>query len=130
LSETGGEGVRISLAVKARKFGITLNDFGYLPAGGPGWVEQVQLRFIDTATSTTVNVTKQGCRADGGLASFSTIDAGIDFDVVEVRAMLSTPDPILGTTISSAFFLSAYATCPSASVACSSALQTIANVCP
>jgi hypothetical protein len=110
--------------------GVTLNDFGYLPAGFPFWREQVQFRFIDTATSTTLNVTKQGCNPDGGLASFATIDAGFDFDVVEIRAMVSSSDPFFGTTIPSAFFLSAFRTCSVGAAICSSALQTPLNLCP
>ena len=130
LSETGGEGVRVTLALKARMLGVTLNDFGYLPAGFPVWRERVQFRFIDTATLTTVNIVRQGCNADGGLASFATINPGFDFDVVEVRAMLSTPDPVLGTTIASAFFFSAFRTCAVGAASCSSALETAGNLCP
>jgi type II secretory pathway pseudopilin PulG len=130
LSETGGEGLRIQLAVKARLLGVTLNDFGTLPPGTPNWSEKVQFRFIDSATSATIDITRQGCRDDGGLASFASLNAGFDFDIIEIRPLVSTADPVLGTTIPSSFFLSAFRTCTVGAVTCSSSLQTPANVCP
>lgn len=130
LSETGGEGIRIKLAVNARLFGLTLNDFGFVAAGSSLWREQVELRFINSVTSAASSITREGCSADGGLASFAMLDPGFDFDTIEVRPLASTSDPILGSTISSSFFLSAFRTCAAGSTSCSSALETPANVCP
>jgi hypothetical protein len=107
LSDTGGEGLRIQLDEKGRFFGVTLDDFGTIPAGAPSWAEQVQLRFINTATSQVFNITKAGCRDDGGLASFASLDPGFEFDVIEIRPQPSTPDA-LGTTTSSSFLVSAF----------------------
>ena len=136
LSQTGGEGVRVSLAKRAARFGVTLNDFGTVPAFFTFvWKEQAQFRFIDSTSGTFVNITKQGCNADGGLASFASLDPGaalgdptFQFDTVEIRPQLSTAVPFFGS-ISSSFFISAFVTCDTGA-ACTSPLEAPANLCP
>jgi hypothetical protein len=127
-----GEGIRISLAVKARLLGMTLNDFVTSPSAFPFWKAQVQVTFIDSTATPVISATvvKTACRAGSGLASFSKIDAGFDFDTIEIRATDSAPDPFFGSQVPSTFFLSAFSTCAAGAASCSTTLESAANVCP
>lgn len=122
LSSSGGEGLRIELAVRARQFAMTLSGFG----GGTfiiiPYQERVEIRFKDGAV-TVATTTKQGCRPDGGLASLSH-DAGVEFDSVEIR-----PLPATLPFINSAFLLSEFKTC-AAGPACQTSLSDPGNICP
>ena len=122
LSSESGEGVRIVFPVKARQLAVTLNQFGRL-TGTPGDPrEEAELVFFDGAT-TVLTVTKQGCRPDGGIATFS-IDALVDFDRVEIRARTASD----GTSVTQ-FFLSQIKTCAPA-VACTTSMSLPGNSCP
>jgi hypothetical protein len=115
-SSAAGEGVRIDVAQKSRQFAVTLNHFGR-QTGIPGApVERFELRFFDGAT-LVATLTKNGCRPDGNLASFS-IDAGADFDRIELRAL-----PTTDATVSE-FYLAQFRTC-AAGVACQTSMSTL-----
>lgn len=129
LSSATGEGIRIELTQtpKAGKYAVTLNDFGTISAGTG--VERAEFKFFDGATLRST-VVKLGCNPDGGLASF-TIDAGGDFDIVEIRAMdtvdtMGNPFP---SSPFSLFFVSEFRACL-AGATCETSLQTPGNTCP
>jgi type II secretory pathway pseudopilin PulG len=87
-SSENAEGVRVTLYTASQKLGVTLNDFGR-HTGQPGNPrEQVQFTFLNAGT-TVFTVTKQGCKPDGDLATF-TLDAGALYDTVEIRALPPT----------------------------------------
>jgi hypothetical protein len=125
-SGTGGpdEMLRLDFAEEARRFAMSLQDFGYKESGGsPTWIERLEVRFFKVsggAASLLGSVIKQGCRPDGGLASFSDIDSAGDFNRVEIRPFASTSAG--GTTISSTFLLSEVRACKSG-VACQTDLD-------
>ena len=122
LSSDAGEGVRIVFPLKARQLAVTFNQFGRL-TGTPGNPhEQAEFAFFDGAT-TVLTVTKQGCKPDGGIATFS-IDALADFDRVEIRARTASD----GTSVTQ-FFLSQIKTCAPA-VACTTSMSLPGNSCP
>jgi hypothetical protein len=116
LSSSGGEGLRIELAERARQFAMTLSGFG----GGTfiifPYQERVEIRFLDGAATVATTI-KQGCHADGGLASF-TYDPGVEFDKVEIRPLTTTI-----ALINSAFLLSEFKSC-AAGPACLTTLDT------
>ena len=130
IGSQNSEGLRIKLDAKARKLGFALNDFVTSPAAYPFWKARAQVKFIDSATSTNLTVTAQQCRSGSGLASFASLDAGFDFDTIEITATSSSPDPFFGSQLPSGFFLSAFTTCSSAAASCSSSLETAGNLCP
>ena len=122
LSSDAGEGVRIVFPLKARQLAVTFNEFGR-HTGTPGNPhEQAEFIFFDGA-ATVLTVTKQGCKPDGGLATFS-IDALVDFDRVEIRARTASD----GTSVTQ-FFLSQIKTCAPA-VACTTSMSLPGNSCP
>jgi len=122
LSSDAGEGVRIDFPLKARQLAVTFNQFGRL-TGTPGNPrEQAEFVFFDGATMV-LTVTKQGCKPDGGLATFS-IDAAVDFDRVEIRARTASN----GTSVTQ-FFLSQIKTCAPA-VVCTTSMSLPGNSCP
>jgi type II secretory pathway pseudopilin PulG len=123
LTNTGGEGLRIDLSVPASRFAVTLNDFGTLIGI---WAERAEFRFYSGGT-LIATITKNGCHADGGLASFASIDAGANFDRIEIRPLQTTS--AFGFSFPSSFFLSAFATCASG-VACHTSLEAPGNLCP
>jgi hypothetical protein len=124
ISSDSSEGVRIDFAVKAQHFGVTLNHFGKQTGGGPPREERVEFRFIDSATAVQVlSVTLNGCRPDGGLASFS-IDVPANFDRVEIRAL-----PTTGATTTE-FFLAQFKTCAAAPCTTALSVGPPNNTCP
>src|SRR5258706_9226527 len=106
ISSDSSEGVRIDFALKSQHFAVTLNHFGRQTGAGPPREERVEFRFLDGATEV-LSVTLNGCRPDGGLASFS-IDVPLVFDRVEIRALPTTG----GTTTE--FYLTQVKTCAAA----------------
>jgi len=122
VSSDAGEGLRFDLYLKARQLAVTFNDFGRL-TGTPGNPrEEAQFAFFDGATQV-FSVVKQGCKPDGGLASF-VIDAGVDFDHVEIRALTASDG-----TSRSQFFVSQFLTC-AAGATCTTSMSTPGNTCP
>jgi type II secretory pathway pseudopilin PulG len=126
ISSGGLEGIRLEFGQKARKLGVTFNDFG---VSGP-FAEQAELRFFDGATLVATLVA-QACRSGSPdpLASFSFDLASADFDNVEVRSLVTTPNGG-GATQDSVFLLAAAATCPSTATTCRSSLYDSSNACP
>ncbi len=130
LNSANGEGVRIDFNQGNRRFALALNDFGtgtYLFLGffPVGYAEQAQLDFY-SAGVLKETVIVQGCRADGGLATFQDIDVGggFLFDRVDITSIAGT-FPLA----SSSFFVSEFKTC-AAGVTCQTSLQTAGNLCP
>ncbi len=121
LSSAAGEGVRIDLGSKARELGVTFFDFGRF-TGQPGNPrEQALFTFYDGA-NPVFTFTGQGCHADGGLATFS-IDAGVDFDRVDVTAIA----PTAGATPTEFLFVQML-TCAAATT-CKTSLSAANNLC-
>ena len=132
-SGVGGpdETLRIDLVDHRRKFAFALDGFGYQSTffGLPIWFERVEVRFYDVSGATATlrsTVTKVGCHADGGMATFS-IDAGADFNRVELTPLEAT---WFSTTNASSFLLSEVAVCDATVTICQTAAQTAANECP
>lgn len=121
-----GERLRIEFNAKATKFGVTLNHFGEVNYFGT-WSERVRFQFYNGATFLGSS-TKEGCRADGGLASFSFDLGSTEFDKVEIVPLVSTVHPFFGTTITSAFWLAAFKSCTSGT--CQTSLYALGNACP
>jgi hypothetical protein len=122
LSSAAGEGVRIDLTQKARRLAVTFMDFGRL-TGTPGNPrEQAEFRFFDGANEVLV-VTKQGCKPDGGLATFS-VDAGLDFDRIDIKAVAASN----GTSPTNFLFVQ-LKSCDGATT-CTTTLSTPGNSCP
>ena len=76
-----------------------------------------------TGTTQVFTVTKQGCRPDGAIATF-TIDAGAMYDTVEMGAI-----PPTGGALPTQFFLTQFLACPSTSP-CETGLSSPGNSCP
>lgn len=115
LTSTGSEKLRIDFQQAGAKFGIALADFGTYDLSGTTVTERVQLVFSGVGPST-FSVTLSGCRADGGVATFS-VDPGIDFNRVEIQALAATPS---GTT---ALSLAAFNLCDTSPGFCLSGLD-------
>lgn len=122
-----GESIRIEFQNKATQFAVTLNHFGTVSFFGT-WREQVRFDFYNDNVQVMPSVTKQGCRADGGRASFSIDRGAAQFDRVEIVPILSTVHPFFGSVITSSFWLAAFKTCLSG--VCQTDLHTAGNVCP
>jgi len=122
LSSDAGEGIRFDLMVKSRQLAVAFDNFGRI-TGSPGNPrEQAQFVFFD-GTTQVFSVTKQGCKPDGGIATFS-IDAGADFDHVEIRAATASN----GTSVTQ-FLISQFVACP-AGATCVASMSTPGNSCP
>lgn len=121
LSSANSERLRIDFPHTNRKLGIALAHFGTYVNAGTTYTEQVIFRF--SGGTSTVNVTKAGCRADGGVATFS-IDPGTTFNRVEVR-----PQPAIPSG-DSALAVADFKACDASAQACFSNQATTANQCP
>jgi hypothetical protein len=117
-----GEGIKIALTQKAKRFAFTLGNFGTSSFFGFPYTEQVQLQFYNSSLTPFFTKVLGGCNADGGLASF-TVDPGGDFDAVTITSHLTT----IGF-IGSTFVVSEFRTC-TASGTCATTLDTVANHC-
>jgi hypothetical protein len=131
ISSSTSESIRLEFNTIATQLAVTLNDFGTTSFFGT-WREQARFDFYLGASLIPVtSVTKQGCRADGGLASF-TIDSlalgGAQFDKVEIVPIPSTLHPIFGTPINSSFYLAAFKSCLAGT--CQTSLYSAGNSCP
>ncbi len=125
ISSNGVEGVRLEFGSKARKLGITLNAFG---VSGP-FAERAELRFFDGAALVDTRIAQACQSASDPPASFTFDLASLDFDNVEIRSLVTTPNGG-GSTQDSEFLLSAIATCSAAASTCQSPLFTSLNACP
>ena len=132
-SGVGGpdETLRLDLVDHRRKLAFALDGFGYQSTffGFPIWFERVEVRFYDVSGATATlqsTVTKVGCHADGGMATFS-IDSGVDFNRVELTPLETT---WFSTTNASSFLVSEVAVCDATVTSCQTAAQTAANECP
>jgi hypothetical protein len=123
MTSTSSERLRIDFGQSARKFAVALGDFGTYVASGVTYTEEVEFRFRGGASN--VNVVKSGCRADGGVATFS-IDPGTDFNRVDIRPQPAVPTPFAITAMTVADFK----TCTAGSEECLSNLATASNRCP
>lgn len=127
ISSNGLEGVTLAFGQKARKLGITFSDFGV----NGQFADRAELRFFDGATLLATTVV-QACNTHNPTdppASF-TIDLGtVDFDNVEIRALVTTPNGG-GSTRDSTFLIAAVATCSSTATTCQSPLYDSSNACP
>ncbi|MGZ5032770.1 MAG: hypothetical protein ACXWAC_06190 [Usitatibacter sp.] len=127
VTDAGGEFIRIDLTNGAAAFAATLNDFGTYSISGTLFTEQAEFRFFSSGALVGSPIVKAGCRADGGLASFSMIpDAG--FDRVEIRALAATSAS--AATSATGFLLSEINACASASGTCKTSLAASSNNCP
>lgn len=131
-SGVGGpdEAIRLDIGETVRQFAFALDGFGYQSTffGFPIWIEQVELRFY-TVSGTTATLrataTKSGCRADGGLATFS-VNPGVDWTRVEIRPEPTTA--FFGSQPTS-FLLAEIKAC-SAAVTCTANSETASTACP
>lgn len=119
-----GERLRIDFAQRGYKLGVALSDLGTYDLLGTTYTERVQFRF--SGGTSTVTVIKSGCKADGGVASFS-IDPGTDFDRVDILPLGATPSSFLATTSTA---LADFKLCDASANGCFSNLATVANSCP
>lgn len=127
LSYFAGKWLRIDLTDKARWFAITLFDFGTYDFFGT-YTERVELRFYDDAVLVGSASIKRACNADGGLASFSTIDPGAVFNRIEVTPIAALDASL--NTWDTAFLISEIKACETALTPCETTLAAPANVCP
>jgi type II secretory pathway pseudopilin PulG len=127
VTNTGGEFIRIDLTQGAAAFGVTLNDFGTYTSGGTLYTEQAEFRFYSSGALLGSPIVESGCRADGGLASFSIIPAAA-FDRVEIRALAATSAS--AATSATGFLLSEINACASSGSTCKTTLWSGSNNCP
>ena len=64
--------IAFRLNYSATKFALTLGNFGTYSFFASTYAERAQLVFKDASGTVLATVTDKGCRADGGLASFTT----------------------------------------------------------
>ena len=128
MSYFDGDSMYIKLGATARQFAITLNDFvSYFGGALP---EQVQLTFYKTSgnrTTQVFQVQKSACSMTASTLSTVSVNAGVDFDIVDVR-----PEPItVGGFIvaDTTFSISAISAC-SAGVSCTTAIASTGTTCP
>jgi type II secretory pathway pseudopilin PulG len=126
MSNLGNEYLRIDFSQPGGKFAVTLNNFGTY-SFGETFTEQAQFKFYLANTLVGSAITKGGCNADGGLASFSMTPAG-PFDAVEIVPVASTGSS--GGSFYSAFLVSEIKACTASAATCKTGLTTGANTCP
>lgn len=110
-----------------RKFAATLGDFGTY--GGGRYQETVIFGFLQSGTLIDFKI-GQGCRVDGGLASFQMDVAG-NFDQVVILSYHArdTSDSSYDVADVSAFLVSDIAACPASAAACVTSLTDFGNLC-
>jgi hypothetical protein len=126
LSSLGNEYLRIEFAQPGGKFAVTLNNFGTYTFGET-FTEEAQFKFYLANTLVGSAITKGGCNADGGLASFSMTPSG-PFDAVEIIPIPATGSS--GGSFYSAFLVSEIKACAAGAATCRTGLTTGANTCP
>jgi Tfp pilus assembly protein PilV len=128
LQSAVGELISFELSTNTnRKFAATLGDFGTY--GGGRYQETAIFAFLQSGTFIDFKI-GQGCRIDGGLASFQMDVAG-DFDQVIIAAYnaLDTVDMSYDVADLSAFLVSDIAACPASATACVTSLTDFGNIC-
>ena len=125
MSYFDGDSMYIKLGTTARQFAITLNDFvSYFGGALP---EQVQLTFYKGNNPTPVyQVQKSACSASAMTLSTFSVNAGADFDRVDVR-----PEPVtIGGFIvaDTTFSISAISACRNG-VSCTTAIASTGITC-
>ena len=127
ISNFADEWVKIELDDAAAKFAVTLNDFGIYTYSGQTYTEQVQFTFFNGATQVGAAIVKPGCRADGGLASYSMTPAGV-FNIVEIRPLWATAPST--DQFYTGLLVSQFATCTATASSCKTSLSAPSNECP
>ena len=118
--------VRIELNQDVSRVGFTLNHFGKL-FGSSSFREQVLVRFYSSSNAPVGGaLLRQGCRDDGGLASFvvEPTATGATFRHVELEGESVTN---LSAFFTSNFLLSEFAGCTTAT--CATGLSASTNAC-
>jgi len=127
MSSDANEYLHVDLAQAGAKFAVTLNEFGIYLGATETFTEKVQFKFYLNNTLVGSAVTKAGCNADGGLASFQITPAGT-FDSVDIIPVAATGSG--GSTSPSAFLVSEIKACTASTSNCKTSLATGANTCP
>ena len=126
MSNYGNEYIRIQFSQPGGQFAVTLNNFGTYVAGET-FTEQVQFKFYLANILVGSAITKGGCHADGGLASFTMTPAG-PFDAVEIIPVAATGSA--GGTSYTGLLVSEIKACTASTATCKTGLATGANTCP
>jgi len=115
---SGTEFIHFDFHQNASRLGVSLANFGWEFSNA--FREQVEFRFYDSGGSLIGSVTKQGCRADGGIATYfvDPPDPTMKYESVDVRPLALTNFSL----ISSQFLISEIASCTSA--LCDTTLST------
>ena len=119
-----GELIRVELGQDATRAAFTLSQFGKM-FDSVLVREQVRVRFYNSSNVLVGSeLIRQGCRADGGLASFvvEPTSLGASFRNVEIEG-----ETVSGFAISSSWVLSEFAACTTAS--CTTTLAASSNEC-
>lgn len=119
ITTTGGEKITLGFSTPGTRLGLMLIDFGSVS----GHAERAQLLFTK-AGSAVATRTLSSCNTGSVLASYD-IDAGTDFDAVEISAMSRN-----GSGTSSDFLVGGVAQCLAAASTCALASATAATACP
>ena len=127
MSNYGNEYIRIEFSLPGGQFAVTLNNFGTYPSSGETFTERAQFKFYLANTLVGSPIVKSGCRADGGLASFTMAPSG-PFDAVEIIPISSTGSD--GGTFYTGFLVSEIKACTASAATCKTGLTTGANTCP
>ena len=109
-----------------RQFAITLNAFGRPTTSGKKYTERAEVTFFVGDSQVGSASTLRACRDAEGLASFS-VNAGVEFNRVEVRALAAVADDAAETT--SAFAISEIAACGAGVPGCVTTLSSSSNAC-
>lgn len=114
VQSTANERLRLDVE-KATKFGVTLGDLGTYGAGP--YAERVDVRFYLAGVQVGPTRIARGCRADGGLATFSA-NVGAVFDRIEFTAVAARNLSDFSLSGITAFYLSELKTCASTDATC------------
>lgn len=125
MSSATGEFLRFDFDDKATSFAVTLTHFGtYVQATTR--TEHAEFRFYLDGIQVGLAVTKDGCNADGSLASFS-ITPSLTFDRVEIQPRSATPG---GASFLTEFLVAEVKACAGSTCVTTLATANPASVCP
>jgi type II secretory pathway pseudopilin PulG len=127
MSSNAGEWLRVDLTSAALTFAITLDNFGTYSLAGTTYSEKVELRFYNGSTQVGSTVTLAGCRADGDLASFTTLAPGAAFTSIDIVPVGATGSP--SGTSDSSLLVAEIQACDVSASTCKTSLWTGANKC-
>jgi hypothetical protein len=139
MQSAANESLRIDLERGARRFGVTLANFGYY--GASPHFELVQFDFYLDDAPVGNAVYRYGCYADGGIVSVDVpvsaaaptgagAPAGAVFNRVDITPIPAAQWPSLALNGNSAFLVSEIKACEDAAAACVTSLSLPANQCP